>query len=779
MKKVCISKSWTFFSPDIKESIKIDIPHDFLIKQPRNPKSPDGAQNGFFDGTWGEYSKYVKFGSDAHYILDIDGAYACARIFFNDELLDMHPHGYTPYLADLSGKVKHGINNFIKITTQNIQPSTRWYSGAGLYRDVFLWSGGSVRIEPWDMFVKTLSAGKIEIDADITSDLDTSAEIAFSVYDADGREICSKSKTIEAKQGKNADITVFDIENPKLWDTDTPYLYTVKAVISVGGDVTDTFETKFGMRTISADAKNGFMLNGKSIKLRGGCVHHDHGALGSAELRDAVTRKIKLLKAAGFNALRTAHYPPSLTFLEICDAEGIIVMDEAFDMWNLPKNQLDYSLFFRDWWDRDIKYMVMRDRNHPSVVSYSIGNEIAESTCCSDGAKWAKRLSDEIRKYDSTRLVTSGICKFGDRMAPEDAPEDYKKFYNSEIYGDFGTKAERWAELTKEYMKPLDIVGYNYLYKRYESDSKKFPERVIWGSETHAVHFYDSWHEVMAHDNVIGDFTWTAYDNLGEAGTGRSLWARNGVIEGISLADYPWRTCYQGDLDLCGFRRPQSYYREAVWLGDCEPKIFTTHPKHYNEGFSGTEWHWYDVLDTWTFEDEYIGAPVKCDVYTDADEILFILNGRELGRVKPEKAIATMDIPYEKGELKAVAFKDGAQQKSSVLITTGSPDKISVFPELPADKSELLFFDIEISDANGNRIADASNETECEVYGGKLMAMFSGCPNNDDDYASNKCHVFQGRALAVVKRDPEADKTGVILKSDGLKCGTAAIENKL
>lgn len=780
MKKICISKDWTFFSPDTEEKTQIDIPHDFLIKQPRSPKSAGGACNGFFDGTWGSYTKYLKFGEDEHYILDIDGAYACARIYVNNNLLDMHPHGYTPYLVDLSGHVQRGIHNCINITTQNIQPSTRWYSGAGLYRDVFLWSGGKARIEPWDMFIHTLSANdecaKVQFETVIRADEEMKATVEFRISDADGNMVSGIEKPLNLKCGENKDVSVLKITNPILWEMDNPHLYTVSAEIRADGTVLDTFETTFGVRTISADSKNGFMLNNKSIKLRGGCIHHDHGGLGSAELKDAVHRKIRRLKDAGFNALRISHNPPSLALLEVCDREGILVMDDAFDMWNVPKNQLDYSLFFRDWWARDIKYMVMRDRNHPCVISYSIGNEINERNGSSEGFEWSKKIAGEIRKYDATKFVTSGICGFWDSpSAPKDAPEDYKKFYKEKVYGKYTPEMDRWASLTQKYIEPLDIVGYNYMFERYEKDGKLFPNRVIWGSETHSIYFYDSWNEVLRLNHVIGDFTWTAYDNLGEAGTGRSLWARDGYVNGISLAEYPWRTCYQGDLDLCGFRRPQSYFREAVWIGNTEPKIFTTHPKHVGENFSGTTWHWYDVLDSWTFDDEYLGMPVKCDVYTDADEIIFELNGKEVGRAKPEKAIASAYIPYEKGELKAIAIKNGTEQKQSVLRTVGKADKVVIMPEAACAENELFFFDIEIADADGNRIADASNEISCEVFGGELACVFSGCPNNEDDYASNKCHVFNGRALAVVKREPGPGRTVIVVKSDGLKCGNAAI----
>ena len=779
MKKICISKKWSFSSPDFKTVTEVDLPHDFLINQPRNPKSAGGGENGYFDGTTGRYKKYVPLGNDAHYILDIDGAYMCTRIYFNDELLGMHPHGYMPYLVDVSDHVYRGINNKIELTTENLQPSTRWYSGAGVYRDVFMWSGGSIRIEPWDMFVKTPDENTIEINTTITSDENKRAELAFEICDADGKTVCSEKKMISASKGKNNDITVISIKNAHLWDIDDPYLYTVKATITADGEVTDTFETAFGIRTIAVNAKEGFLLNGKSIKLRGGCIHHDHGALGAAEYPAAVHRKISRLKETGFNALRIAHNPPSLALLEECDRIGMLVMDEAFDMWNLPKTRFDYSLFFRDWWDRDISYMVLRDRNHPCVVSYSIGNEIAERGGSSDGYAWAKKLADEIRKYDATRPITSGVCEFWN--GPDyDAPSDYEEYCKRDRVATCGDNMEYWNEKTDKFFEPLDIAGYNYLFQYYEDNSKKYPKRVIWGSETHALKFYDSWQEVMKHKNVIGDFTWTAYDNLGEAGTGRSAWAGEGFVPSISIAEYPWRNCYQGDLDLCGYRRPQSYFREAVWIGGIEPRIFTTHPKHFGEDFSGTEWHWYDVHESWTFEDEYIGKPVKAEVYTDADEILFILNGKELGKVKPEKAIASMAIPYEPGELTAVSFKKGKEQKRFTLCTTGTADRISVKAEtdkMSAGNRDICFFEVEITDADGKLVTSAANELECTVYGGELMGFWSGCPNNEDEYGSGKCHAFEGRALVAV-RSKNVGWVTVMVKADGLKCGSDSVKAK-
>lgn len=428
-------------------------------------------------------------------------------------------------------------------------------------------------------------------------------------------------------------------------------------------------------------------------------------------------------------------------------------MDEAFDMWNMPKNSLDYSLWFADWWDRDIKSMVIRDRNHPSVISYSIGNEIPERNNRSDGYKWAERIADEIRKFDPYKLITSGVCEMWEKV-DDNAPEQYKKDF-LEGYNDIGDRyiGSSWDKRTEDYFKPLDIAGYNYLYERYEYDHENYPERVMWGSETHALNFYHSWQTVIKNSYVIGDFTWSACDNLGEAGTGCSLWARDGVIHEICTQDYPWRSNYQGDLDLCGYRKPQSYFREAVWLGNIEPRIFTTHPEHYGEGFSGTGWHWYDVSESWTFEDKYIGRPVKTEVYSVADEIKFELNGKYIGSSVPKYGIASIDIPYEKGTLTAISYKNNECKKFS-LTTVSEPYKLSITAEkreINADNRDLCYLDILVCDKDGLRVPYADNEIICEVEGGELMCIFSGDPKNEDMYSTNRCHAFKGTAVAVVR----------------------------
>lgn len=775
MKKICISKEWTFTCPEQEGKRQIDLPHDYLVELPRDPKAVGEGATGYYTGTTGEYVKYMQFDDAEHVILDVDGAYMCSRVILNGNMMEMHPYGYTPFLVDLTPKMKKNEINKIAITTQCLEPSSRWYSGAGVYRDVFLWTGGAIRIEPRDIFIATQDlneeSAQVSVTIDITADHDAQVVLEATIHSSEGEAIVSEQRTVNAKKGKHREEIVLEVKDPNTWDIDTPYLYKFSANLMRDGKQEDCSEMSFGIRTISANAQDGLLINGKSVKLRGGCIHHEHGGLGAASYPAAERRKVGLLKQAGYNAIRMAHNPPSLALLEVCDEMGMYVMDEAFDMWNTPKNRLDYSLWFKYCWADDIKDMVMRDRNHPCVISYSVGNEIPERINISDGAYWSQTLVKEVKKYDTTKLVTAGVNEIWEKPDP-DAPKGYADPYSREGFPEGkGMSDYNWGPRTEAFAAPLDIVGYNYLYTRYERDHEVYPERVMWGSETHALNILHSWNSVIRNSYVLGDFTWTAYDNLGEAGAGRGAWSREGEITGIRPCEYPWRTCYQGDFDLCGYRRPQSYFREMVWKGDCEPRIFTTHPEHFGEKYTGTGWHWYDVHETWTFENEYIGKMVKTDVYTDADEIQFLLNGKDLGKVVPVDGIATMDIPYEKGELTAVSYKNDKMCKKYSLHTVGEAYKVKVVAEkntLVADNRDLCYLDISIVDDKGDIIPHADCEIVCKVEGAELLTAFSGNPANEDDYLSGKCHVFNGKAIAVIRTDMAGD-IRVIAESEGVQ----------
>jgi len=785
MKKTCISKDWYLSVDGRYKNKKVDLPNDYSITLPRSKDAQGGASNGFFQSGVGKYVKYFTVDENAKsVILDVDGAYMCASVTVNEHYLTMHPHGYVPFTVDLSKDIIKGITNKLKIVTNALQPSTRWYSGAGLYRDVFLWTGGDIRIEPRDIFIKTPATDSVKAEITVTADKSADVTVVCSIVDKDGSTVLSSEKSVSI-DSKKTDLTFdFKVKNAKLWDTETPYLYTLKTEIIQNGAVVDTDCRKFGIRTISADSTNGFLLNGKPLNLKGGCIHHDHGVLGAAEYPAACRRKLLNLKNAGFNAIRSAHNPPSTVMLELCDELGIVIMDEFFDCWQIIKGgNLNYHLFFNDHWERDIESAVLRDRNHPSVISYSIGNEIPEAAGWEGTYEWVTKLADKTRSIDDTRLMTTAVYNMRVNHADTD-PDDYVEYFNNKYLSssyeeNIDMRTPNWADRTEKHFAPLDICGYNYLYRRYEPDHERFPKRVIWGSETHALTFFDSWQKVKDLPYVIGDFTWTAHDNLGEAGTGRGVWARDGYMDSISLADYPWRSCWQGDFDLCGHRRPQSYFREAVWSdkGIAPVKIFTTHPEHYGEGYSGTKWHWYDVHDTWTFDESYIGSPVKCEVYTTCDEVEWILNGKTVGKSAPEKAIATMDIPYEKGTLTAVCYADGKECGRDSIVTVGAPAKITVTPEhdsFKADGRDLCYFEIQLVDKDGNRITDATDEISCIVDGCELLGVFSGDPKNEDRYGDNRCHLFEGRAVAIVRAYDKGEVT-IRVGAKKVQSGTAVV----
>ena len=771
MLKILISEDW-FFKDENGNYEKVDIPHDYQIKTKRNAEIPNGWSNGYYPTGQGTYVKHLTLNKNTHYVLDVDGAYMNTQVILNENTLTNHPYGFTPMLVDLTPFTIEGTNK-LKITTNPLPNSARWYTGNGIYRDIFLWEGGRVRIEPWDYFITTSINGtdaKVKISFTVKSDVDAFASFDFSINEKNGKTVSVGKLDEKVIIGENMYEYTFDIKDALLWDTDTPNLYEIIVNIRLAGEIIDTTIATFGIREIKVNATEGLILNGKPIKLRGGCIHHDHGVLGAAAYPAAEERKVRLLKDCGFNAIRTAHNPPSLAFLEVCDRLGVIVMDEAFDTWRIPKVHNDYHLFFDEWCLKDISYMVLRDRNHPSVFSYSIGNEILEIDGTYGSGELSKLLSDEIRKYDSTRLVTAALQKDFLRRGKtgEDIdPPEYKKYLTDRF---MKMEVAEVNDITSDYEAPLDIVGNNYYYDRYEKDHEYSPDRVIWGSETMSIFFNDSWEKTANNPYVLGDFTWVAFDNMGEVGCGRFLWERDGVVNGLGPEPYPWRTCYQGDHEITGKRRPQSYFREMMWKENTEPRIFVTHPEHYNEGFSGTRWHWYDVRECWSYDEQYIGKPISVETYTRADEIEWILNGRIIGRSSPNKGIATLNTTYEPGEICAVAYKDGKEVSRYTLRSFGKPERIILSPEkenLVADGRDLLYVRMYVTDGVGTTVDSYEGALHCSIEGGEMMGFFSGDPKNEDQYGSASCHAFGGEAVLIV-RTKKKGKITIRVHSDNL-----------
>ncbi len=811
MQRIACDKDWLFYENDEGNSFQfchpkgsvVDLPHDFIIGKKRSEDAPGGASNGFFGNGEGVYRKNLQIPQewkDKTVILDVDGAYMNMEVALNREVLSLHPNGYMPWQVDLTPALRFdGRKNELKIITQSRQPSTRWYSGGGLYRDVCLWVGGPVYIRPWDLFITTPEVKKkqavISVCAKISGCKNTSnIIIGYEIQDFKGRTvtICYKRLKKILDEGEIVQ-EQFTIRNPKLWSTETPYLYKCKVILKQDESILDETTTNFGIRAIEVDSENGFRLNGEPMKLKGGCIHHDNGFLGACAYPKAEERKIKQLKELGYNAVRISHYPPSLEMLNICDREGMLLLDEAFDVWRLGKMPLDYHLYFEDWWERDIEAMVCRDRNHPCVITYSIGNEINESNGKNQGPEWSARLSEKIREFDNTRFILSAICgvqgeeeEYGIQEQDKEKESAHVSKADMEEVNAMGNIAANmqetnntWHEVTAAYCEPLDIVGYNYLPDIYEEGHEKFPERVILGTETHSFQTYDYWKKVERLPYVIGDFIWTAVDYLGEAGIGKVYWEKEkGNL--AELPGYPWRTAWDADVDLTGEQRPQSIYREILWGKTEKSGLFTTHPEHYGEEFQGRNWHWYDVNDCWCFENEWIGKPVKVDLYGAGDEAEFILNGESLGKRPIERLIATMDISYEPGVLTGIVYQEGKEISRCSLETPDDAAKIELIPEdvtFQADGKDLCYVRANIVDSSGRRLTWEDREISVKISNpGILLAVGSANPCTEDQITDPVCHLYRGTAILILKSKIAGDSE-ITVSADGVKDGVCMVHS--
>ncbi len=833
MKQIDLNDAWLFyegneamsFSRGQKEGKTVNLPHDFIVTKPRTADAAGGAGNGYFGEGEGIYKKDLKVPAEWQgktVLLDIDGAYMNTEVMLNNELLALHPYGYTPFLVDLSRALQFdGKRNRLKIITQSRQPSSRWYSGGGLYRSVSLWVGNPIHIRPWDVFVTTVRADEKEaeicmkIQVTNLSGSERQTEIRGEILDPAGKVVANVSQAARLSAGEPGDreegkaagqerytansrksdiagTTVelhLKVEHPSLWEPDSPALYTWRVSVEADGESLDMAEDTFGIRTIAISVEHGFQLNGKSVKLKGGCIHHDNGLVGACAYPKAEERKIRILKSVGYNAVRISHYPPSSAMLRACDRLGMLLLDEAFDVWRLSKVPLDYHLYFEDWWERDIEAMVLRDRNHPCVITYSIGNEIGERDGKSEGARWSAKLAAKVRSLDSTRFVLSALCG----IFPD--PEEGGTNFEANLDAD-NQENDVWADATEEFVKPLDIVGYNYLYQRYEKDHVRYPERIMMGTETHSYTTWENWQAVMAHPYVLGDFIWGAVDYLGEVGVGKVYWEKDAEPFQF-MTQYPWRTSWQSDIDLTGEQRPQSKFREIMWGRRDKAALYTTHPKHYGENSRGTGWHWDDVAESWTFEEAYIGSMVKAEVYGAGDEAEFLLNGKSLGRAPFEKMKAVMDVPYEKGTLEAVVYEAGQEISRASLQTVEAPVKLALRAEedtVLADGRDLCYIHVDLVDGANKRHPFDERKLTCQVEGvggtegaegtegtekaeAELIVIGSGNPCTEDPIGADWCHAFHGTAVVILK----AAKPGIIrvsVSAEGVEAGSIEIQAK-
>ncbi len=739
-----LSKSWHLSYPSYFGEFggaTVDLPHDWAIAQPRSPKAASGASGGFYPGAELCYERTLDVPPAGLAVLEFEGVYCNAEVRLNGHLVQCQHYGYTGFLVDLSAIAKRDEPNRLKVNVYaNARPDCRWYTGAGIYRPVLLHTApADCAVHPWGLTAETLALTDNTATLRIRAGLlgrRAGCKLAFSVLDPGGA--CVYQGEQDAADTGDT-LHTFTLDNPRPWSAETPALYTLRCQVLQSGAVADTAEAPFGIRTIVLSAAQGLLINGKTVKLRGGCVHADNGLLGAAAFDRAEERKAELMKANGFNAVRCAHNPPAPAFLRACDRLGLYVMDEAFDMWQEGKNPYDYHQFFESDWQKDIDSMVLRDRRHPCVILWSTGNEIPERDGRLSGYAVAKKLFDRVKALDETRPVTNCLCNVSTlteltgleaNIIKEDPDYDL------------------WAARTTRFTDFLDVVGYNYLLYRYEADGDKFPGRIICGTESFPLEAYDIWQAADKLPYVIGDFVWTSIDYLGEAGIGH-VW--RGGEHGF-LRPYPWHFANCGDIDICGQKRPQSYYRDAVWGIDKAPCIAVIPPQKTANPGEISRWGWPETELFWNFPGDE-GKPAAIEVYSSCAEIELWLNGQSLGRMPTDKCKAVFTARYAPGVLRAAGYQNGAAVCESELRTAGTPDHLrfcSDRDKLPED-GDIAYITIEAVDAGGTVAATEDAGVCVQVAGGRLLALGVANPESEESYAGPGRRLYHGRLTAVVQ----------------------------
>ncbi|MBQ2461998.1 MAG: DUF4982 domain-containing protein [Clostridia bacterium] len=794
----------------------VNLPHDYMIESDVYAEAPSAQASGYYNAGVAHYIREIDIPEDwkeDRIALRLDGAMMNATIEVNGSLAALQHYGYAPFEADITRLVYPGEKNRIYITVNpSMQPNSRWFSGAGLFRGVELVHMPKVHIAFGGLYGYTK---KIEYHADgtpetaylkVSADVQNEgaenclAEVTFSlICDATG-ETVKTSKTLTQVQPLSTATAymTLTVDAPQLWDAEHPTLYRLQAtvkhigtfkthIIPAAHPTEDTESVLFGIRTIEADVKHGLRINGKTVKLRGGCLHHDNGPIGAVTVYDAEARKVRKMKEVGFNAIRTTHNPPSAALVEACDRLGMYIFDEAFDVWGMGKQPGDYNQFFATDWKKDLTAFVRRDRCHPSVVIWSTGNEITERGGLDDGYVWAVRLAEAIRALDPSRPVSNGICSFWNGLDDQLQAEQMRRWKASAEGGmqnaDIGGKKDLlWEEYTEGFANGLDIVGYNYMENKYEQDHVMFPERVILGSENYPVEIGMHWPMIEKTPWIIGDFTWTAWDYIGEAGIGKASFyepgdPRIGNPWGAG-SPYPWRTANDADFDITGCVRPQGVYRRIVW-GSQETAVFSYDPAVIGKVEQLSSWGFPGVWPCWNWQGQE-GKPVDLAVFSSAEEVELLVNGKSLGRKKAGEAqIHNMPLTflfrgeYQPGCVEAVSYTAGKEVSRTVLKTTGKPVAIRLTAEteaLKADGASLCYVHAELVDAQGNVVPDADVPVKAEVKGAaELLGFGSGNPVTEENYTRGCFTSYHGRTLAVLRAGWEKGEVCLSVSAEGME----------
>ena len=785
----CFDEGWLFVLADSAQMSqanyndtrwrRLDLPHDWAIEGDFLPSNPSGAGGGALPGGVGWYRKHFTVGQADRHFIEFDGVYMNATVYINGHRLGKRPYGYSSFEYEITPYVKHDADNVVAVRVDNSdQPNSRWYSGCGIYRHVWFTSTSEQCVAHWGVYAETDVKGLVKVTTTIDPGKSNAAkpEIRHTVYAPDGKTVATSKWTTQTT-------ATMKVSRPKLWSVSTPAVYTIKTELrDASRRVIDTYETTTGFRSFKFDPQKGFSLNGVPMKINGVCEHHDLGCLGAAINEDAIHRKLTILKEMGVNAIRCSHNPPAPELLNLCDTMGLIVMDESFDMWRRKKTQNDYARFFDEWHERDLTDLILRDRNHPSILMWSIGNEVLEqwssaeadtltleqanlilnaghdaSTLAKEGelsvnSLLTRHLAEIVRRYDTTRPITAGCNEPnpGNHLFKSGAIDiigfNYHHQWVKDVAKNFPGQPFIFSESVSAlqtrsyYMMPSDTVyvAPKEWWMPYSDPSFKCSAydnmHASWSS-THE----ETWDVVKHNDFVGGQFIWTGFDYIGEP----------------TPYAFPARSSYFGIIDLAGFPKDTYYMYQSEWTDRPVLHLFP-------------HWNWIEgqTIDMWCY-------------YNQADEVELYINGRSQGvrrKADSHQYHVMWRVTFEPGEVKVVARKDGQEMRSQTIKTAGAPHHIRLTTDrttINANGKSLAFVTVEVVDKDGNLCPNAEHEIFFDVQGkASIAGVDNGCQTSMERFKANHRKAFYGKCLVVLQSAKTAGDAVLTAKSADLKSAT-------
>jgi beta-galactosidase len=747
---------------------KLSLPHDWSVEGVLSPAL--SSCTGYLPGGIGWYRKHFTVSSqdnDKKYYIYFEGVYNHSEVFVNGQSMGKRPNGNISFMYDITPFLQYDCDNVIAVKVDHsLAADSRWYHGSGINRNVYLVQANPLHIDQWGLFYQTIKADakealiNVQVHINNNSSVGVILKVELSLISVEGKEVGHASFSVDAKASSVTPSSAnLKVKSPELWSIQDPYLYQLRTQIFQADKLLDENTQPAGIRTITFDPDKGFALNGQWMKMKGVCIHDDAGVLGSAVPREVWQRRLKTLKELGCNEIRMSHNPHAPELYDLCDELGFLVMDEGFDEWEFPKKKWiegwnkgtpgfeGSATFFNEWSDRDMSDLVLRDRNHPCIVMWSIGNEVdypndpyshrilatgtinqpvyggylPDNPPAERLGAIAKRLATDVRKSDNSRPVTAALA--GVIMSNE-----------------------------TEYPAALDIVGYNYTEDRYKEDHQKYPKRVIYGSENGKGLY--AWKAVRDNDFIFGQFLWTGIDYLGES------------------LPWPSRGFESGLLDLAGFKKPNAYFQASLWSD--KPVIYIgTYPVPDDPNNLST--------DTWPLWNYNAGEKIRVVCYTNCQQSQLFLNGKQVGNTLPfnaEKGILYWDIPFEEGKLEVIGISNGKEACRYAINTSGRPDGISAKPDIEVVKTNgVVQIELQIIDEKGNPVLLADNEIKCTIDGlAKLLGLEAS--NNEDmgNYKDNRQRVYQGRLIAYLKGTNEPGKVKLTFSSPWLKSAEVSVD---